>query len=131
MIGRLTTNGWIEWWLLLAIVFGLGLGALVLTASETTQPAPVEPLEVTINGATECAPGWRRMSLDHGWVVHYPARGVHIPSWIDEDRLRAAFTDPSGRVVEDALALAVGVLPTSPRIVCRWAPLVMTGEPAD
>ena len=80
----------------------------------------------------ECAPGWRRVSLDDGWIVSYPhPRGVWMPNWVDEAGLVAAFTRPGGRVAVVEMEATKAALRRAPRIICRWAPLAAGEAPAD
>ena len=95
-------------------------------------PAAVEPLEVTVYGSDECAPGWRRVSLAPGYAIYYPHPAGHwVPNWITEAQLEAAFTGPDGNVVDVALDLVRDRFRPSDRIICRWVPLTVLAAPAD
>ena len=95
-------------------------------------PVAVEPLEVTVYGADECAPGWRRVSLAGGYAVHYPHPAGHsVPYWVTNAQLEAAFSGPDGSVVEAALDHVRPMMQETNRIVCRWAPLTFAAAPAD
>ena len=115
----------------------IGGGALILFAalSLAAETAPVDPpaaLELKLVGQTECATGWDVVSVDDGWVVHYPMpNGLLMPNWISDAQLSVAFSDPDGRVIEAALTLAKGHMRQRQRVVCRWAPLTVGGDPAD
>ena len=100
---------------------------------EVPPAVAVEPLEVTVYGSDECAPGWRRVSLAAGYAIYYPHPAGHwVPNWITEAQLEAAFTGPDGNVVDVALDLVRDRLTRqSDRIICRWAPLTVAAAPAD
>ena len=92
----------------------------------------VDPLEVKMVGVEVCAPGWDRVSLDEGWTIYYPHPSGHfVPNWIVEDRLRAAFTRPDGRVAVAEFEAAKGLYRRQLRIICRWTPLTVNAAPAD
>ena len=115
------------------LLAALAIIALAIAASScgaaAQEPAASDPLEVKLVNADECAPGWRLVSRDEGWTIYYPhPAGVLVPNWIDEDRLRAHFTRPDGRVAVEAFEGAKRGYLRQHRIICRWAPL--GGEPA-
>ena len=102
-----------------------------VTIAEVAQWRTAEPVEMKLVDETECAPGWRRVSLSYGWVVYYPlvSRGTFFPNWISEAQLRAAHT-VDGRLDEAALDETKARLREAPRVVCHWDPLSLRGDPA-
>lgn len=114
--------------MLAVVVAALAVGVTV-TGLEDAGP---EPLELKLAGQTECAAGWRAVSVDRGWIEVYPLPGGRgFPNWIADDRLVAAHTRPDGRVDLDALAETRRRLRPQPRAVCRWEPLSAAAAPAD
>ena len=123
------------WYAKLALI-ALCISSLFASApagTSTSEPAPPPAaLELKLVGQTTCATGWDVVSVDEGWVVHYPMpNGFLMPNWISDAQLSAAFSDPDGNVIEAALALAKEHLRQKSRVVCRWAPLTVGGDPAD
>ena len=111
----------------------IALSAIVLAscgASAQEPPAP-EPLEVKLVGVVACAAGWTLVQRDEGWTIYYPHPSGHfVPSWIDEDGLRSAFTHPDGRVAVEAFEVAKGRYRRQHRIICRWTPMQIDSAPA-
>ena len=113
------------------LLTALALNAIVLASCSASAQEPPEPapIEVKLVGVDECASGWTLVQRDDGWTIYYPHPSGHlVPSWIDEDGLRAAFTRPDGRVAVAEFEAAKGRYRRQHRIICRWTPI--QGDPA-
>ena len=90
-----------------------------------------ELLEVRLVHADDCAPGWRRVALEDGWVVPYiTAGGYRMPNWVSDRRLAEHFRGPDDEINEVAVELARQSMAPATRVTCRWEPYVVLEEAA-